>query len=79
MALVAADMADEIRAALAGAAGVAVNEVDEDWADALASAIVDYIVSNAEVTVASGIPVSTTGTASAQTGSTTSTGTGTIS
>lgn len=47
-------------------------------ATAIANAIDTYVKSGS-VTVASGIPVSTTGTAAAQTGSTTGTGTGTIS
>ena len=46
--------------------------------DDLANAI-DVYVKTGTVTVASGITVSTTGTAAAQTGATTSTGTGTIS
>lgn len=44
----------------------------------IAQVVVDHIVSNGVVTVASGIPVSTTGSASAQSGATTATGTGTI-
>lgn len=51
-------------------------------ANAIASTLIPYVVANAVVssTVASGIPVSTTGTAAAQTGATTSPGsaTGTI-
>jgi hypothetical protein len=46
---------------------------------ALAKAIVAYIQANATVTVAPGIAVSTAGTAAAQTGATTATGTGTVS
>lgn len=45
----------------------------------IAGDIVNHIKTNAQVTVASGIPVSTAGSATAQTGSTTGTGTGTIS
>jgi hypothetical protein len=45
---------------------------------ALATAIVAYIQANAVVTVATAIPVATTGTAAAQTGATTAPGTGTI-
>ncbi len=48
------------------------------FANKLAQAICDYIKTGT-VTVASGIAVSTAGTAAAQTGSTTATGTGTIS
>lgn len=44
----------------------------------IAKCVVAHIKANAQVTVASGIPVSTTGTEAAQTGATTSTGTGTI-
>ena len=47
-------------------------------ANEMANAI-DAFVKSATVTVAAGIPVSTTGTASAQTGQTTSAGNGTIS
>lgn len=49
-----------------------------DFADGLAN-LIDTFVKTGTVTVASGIPVATTGTAAAQTGATTSTGTGTIS
>ncbi len=41
--------------------------------------VIDTYIKSATVTVASGIHVSTTGTAAAQTGSTTTTGNGTIS
>ena len=50
----------------------------EEYAERLASLIDDFIKSG-EVTVAAGISVSTAGTATAQTGATNSTGTGTIS
>ena len=50
----------------------------EEYAERLASLIVT-LVKSGEVTVKAGISVSTAGTAAAQTGSTTSTGTGTIS
>lgn len=49
-------------------------KVAEEMADAI-----DTFVKTASVTVAQGIPVSTTGSATAQTGQTTATGTGTIS
>ena len=49
-------------------------KVANEMADAF-----DAFVKSAKVTVASGIPVSTSGTASAQTGQTTNTGNGTIS
>lgn len=50
----------------------------EEYAERLAS-LIDAFVKSGEVTVGAGIPVSTAGTASAQTGATTSVGTGTIS
>nr|DAJ37720.1 MAG TPA: hypothetical protein [Bacteriophage sp.]DAM68953.1 MAG TPA: hypothetical protein [Bacteriophage sp.]DAN65691.1 MAG TPA: hypothetical protein [Caudoviricetes sp.] len=50
----------------------------EEYAERLASLIVT-LVKSGEVTVKAGISVSTAGTAAAQTGSTTSVGTGTIS
>lgn len=50
----------------------------EDFADGLAD-LIDVYVKSGTVTVAAGIPVSTAGTAAAQTGATTATGTGTIS
>ena len=50
----------------------------EEYAERLASLINDFVKSG-EVMVKAGISVSTAGTAAAQTGSTTSVGTGTIS
>ncbi len=50
----------------------------DEFADRL-SDLIEQFVKTGTVTVAQGIPVSTTGTAAAQTGVTTSTGTGTIS
>ena len=50
----------------------------EEYAERLAS-LIDAFVKSGEVTVGAGIPVSTAGTATAQTGATTSVGTGTIS
>ena len=44
----------------------------------IAKCTIAHIIANADITVAAGISVSTTGTAAAQTGSTTSTGTATI-
>lgn len=52
-------------------------KITAQWTD-IAGAIIDHIKDNAQVTVAAGIAVSTTGTAAAQTGATTATGTGTI-
>jgi hypothetical protein len=49
-----------------------------EYAERLASLIHDFVCSG-EVTVAAGISVTTTGTAAAQAGATTSVGTGTIS
>ena len=53
-------------------------QIQSLWTD-IAGAIIDHITTNATITVAAGIPVSTAGTAAAQTGATTSTGTATIS
>ena len=50
----------------------------EEYAERLAS-LIDTFVRSGEVMVKAGISVSTAGTAAAQTGSTTSVGTGTIS
>lgn len=50
----------------------------EEYAERLAS-LIEAFVKSGEVTVKAGISVSTAGTAAAQTGSTTSVGTGTIS
>lgn len=52
------------------------NKITAQWTD-IAGAIIDEI-KKATITVAAGIPVSTAGSASAQTGATTSTGTATI-
>jgi hypothetical protein len=55
------------------------NEMSEsDYADKLAAIITDYI-KTAKVTVDAGISVSTSGSAAAQTGSTTAPGTGSLS
>jgi hypothetical protein len=54
------------------------NDSIEEYAERLAS-LIDVFVRSGEVTVAAGISVSTVGTATAQTGATNSTGTGTIS
>ncbi len=51
---------------------------DEYFAEQL-STLIDTYVKTATVTVAAGIAVTTTGTAAAQTGATTSPGTGTLS
>jgi len=50
----------------------------EEYAERLAS-LIDAFVKSGEVTVGAGIPASTAGTATAQTGATTSAGKGTIS
>lgn len=52
-------------------------DATEYYAGKLAD-LIEAFIKSATVTVAAGIPVSTTGTAAAQTGSTTATGTGTI-
>ncbi|MCQ2087896.1 MAG: hypothetical protein MJZ37_07570 [Bacilli bacterium] len=64
--IISSDAPDEQKAA-----------VKKLWED-IGDAIVNHI-KGATITVAAGIPVSTAGTAAAQTGSTTSTGTATIS
>ena len=51
-------------------------KITKQWTD-IAGAIIDEI-KKATITVAAGIPVSTAGSATAQTGATTSTGTATI-
>lgn len=56
----------------------AIDPSDGDVVDKMVDAIDEYI-KGATVTVAAGIPVSTAGSAAAQTGATTSPGTGTIS
>lgn len=60
----------------------AINAEDENTqqeiAQAIATEVINHIKSFGVVTVSSGIPVATTGTAAAQTGATTGTGTGTI-
>lgn len=53
------------------------NKIKKLW-EGIGGAIVEHIEQNAVVTVAAGIPVATSGSATAQTGATTSTGTGTI-
>ena len=50
----------------------------QSFANNLAAAIVEHIVTNATVTVVAGIPVATAGTAAAQTGATVGPGTGTV-
>lgn len=52
-------------------------KIKKQWED-IGAVIVKHIQDNAQVTVAAGIAVSTAGSATAQTGATTSTGTGTI-
>lgn len=53
--------------------------IQKDFADKLAKAIVDFLKANLTVTVPQGIPVSTAGSAAAQTGATTAPATGVIS
>ena len=52
--------------------------VKELW-EKIGDVILDFIADNAKVTIQSGIPVSTSGTAISQTGATTGTGQGNIS
>lgn len=56
----------------------AIYPTDEDIVDKMVEAFDKYI-KGATITVAAGIPVSTAGSATAQTGATTATGTATIS
>jgi hypothetical protein len=53
------------------------NQIKLLW-EAIGGIIVSHIQTNAQVTVAAGIPVSTSGSPAAQTGATTSTGMGAI-
>jgi hypothetical protein len=53
-------------------------KIETQWKD-IADIIIKHIQTNGQVTVAAGIGVSTAGSATAQTGVTTTTGTGTIS
>ncbi|WP_321321459.1 hypothetical protein [Labilibaculum sp.] len=76
-------LADQFKSIFDGVSPEANGETDPDTlrqkvANELADAI-DIFVKSATVTVASGITVSTTGTATAQTGQTINTGNGTIS
>ena len=52
-------------------------QIKKQW-EAIGDVIVQHITQNAMITVAAGIPVATAGSASAQTGATTATGTATI-
>ncbi|MFV0378349.1 MAG: hypothetical protein ACK5JD_13730 [Mangrovibacterium sp.] len=83
MALDKTALAAQFKSIFDGVSPEANGETDPDTlrqkvANELADAI-DAFVKSAKVTVAAGIPVSTTGTAAAQTGQTTSTGNATIS
>lgn len=83
MALNKQTLATQLKAIFDGVSPEANGETDPETlrqkvANEMADAI-DAFVKSSTVTVASGIPVSTTGTASAQTGQTTNTGSGTIS
>lgn len=83
MALNKATLKTTIKTGLAGianqmAAGTFTGSAADQIADIFADALDTYI-KTATVTVSAGIPVSTTGTAAAQTGATTATGTGTLS
>jgi hypothetical protein len=52
--------------------------IQDDVLGKIAEAVIEEIQMNGIITIAASIPVSTTGTAAAQTGFTTATGTGTI-
>lgn len=79
MAMNGKTLGDEIAALItdSGAPDEMKNKIKKLWED-IGDAIVKHIEENAVVTVAAGIPVATTGSQSAQSGATTSTGTGTI-
>jgi RNase H-fold protein (predicted Holliday junction resolvase) len=72
-------LGDEIAALItdANAPDEMKQKIEKLWEE-IAGAIVKHIEANAVVTVAAGIPVATSGSATSQTGATTSTGTGTI-
>ncbi len=83
MALNKATLAQQLKTIFDGVSPEAGGESDPDKlrlkvANEMADAI-DAFIKTGTVTVAKDIPVSTTGTAAAQTGKTTTTGTGTIS
>jgi hypothetical protein len=79
MAMNGKTLGDEIAALItdANAPDEMKNKIKKLWED-IGGAIVEHIEANAVVTVAVGIPVATSGSATAQTGATVSTGTGTI-
>jgi hypothetical protein len=79
MAMSSATLKAALKAALILKTGAADNDATDKLAEVIAETVVDHITANAVVTVASGIPVATTGTAAAQTGETTATGTGVVS
>lgn len=79
MALNAVVLKLALKAALIADAGALNNTATDKLAEVIATAVVNHLKNYAVVTVASGIPVATTGTAAAQTGATTATGTGALS
>lgn len=80
MALSASTLKAEVKAAILADDDISAIDGDalDGLCDAIATTVVAHITANAVVTVASGIPVATTGTAAAQTGATTAPGSGTI-
>lgn len=79
MAMNGKTLGDEIAALITDSSAPAEvkSKIEKLWED-IAGVIVKHIEQNAVVTVAAGIPVATSGSPTAQTGATTSTGTGTI-
>lgn len=77
MPLNSSTLATQITNAITGLSAQDKESVQTIW-NAIAQQIVLHIQANAIVTVAAGIPVSTAGSAAAQTGATTAPGTGTI-
>lgn len=73
-----ASLVARMKAALGSPATPEGIAIQNDILDKMCGAIIDEIQTNGIVTVAAGIPVSTTGTAVAQAGATTAAGLGTI-
>lgn len=78
MAMSGSSLKARIKAKVEGKVGQTLDEGAYSLLAEICDAIIEEIKANAVVTVASGISVATAGGATAQTGSTTSTGTGTI-
>jgi hypothetical protein len=80
MAMSSSGLAASMKNEILAIPGITINDTAEleKFCTALSTAVVDHIKSNAVVTVQPGISVSTTGSAAAQTGATTGTGTGSV-